>query len=90
MDPAGKECGTTRESSTNIYTLPCVKLPGSFCIAQGAQLGACSVMTKTGGWGVRGSGEAQGGGDTCAWLIHFLSQQKLKQHCDAIILQLKK
>ena len=26
----------------------------------------------------------------CVWLIHFVSQQKLKQHCDAIILQLKK
>ena len=43
------------------------------------------------GWDREGGREAQEGGDmgiyVCRWLIHFVVQQKLTQHCEAIILQ---
>ena len=43
------------------------------------------------GWDRMGGREAQKGGDmgigVCIWLIHFAVQQKLTQHCEAIILQ---
>ena len=52
MDTSGEgECGTNRESSVAIYTLPRVKQTagGSCSIAQRAQLGA--LMTYRGGAG---------------------------------------
>ena len=43
------------------------------------------------GWDTEDQREAQEGGDmgmyVCIWLIHFVVQQKLAQHCEAIILQ---
>ena len=43
------------------------------------------------GWGREGGREAQERGDigiyVYIWLIHFVVQQKLTQHCKAIILQ---
>ena len=43
------------------------------------------------GWDREGGREAQEGGDmeiyVFIWLIHFAVQQKLSQHCEAIILQ---
>ena len=43
-------------------------------------------------WGWGGKNEVQKGGDIhiYIWLIHFVVQQKLIQHCKVIILQLKK
>ena len=41
--------------------------------------------------GVGSGKEVQKGGDTCIHIAdHFIVQQKLTQHCEAIILQLKK
>ena len=61
---------------------------GSSHIAQGDQLGACEHLD---GWDREGGRETQEGGDmgiyACIWLIHFVVQQKLTQHCEAIILQ---
>ena len=46
------------------------------------------------GWDREDGREVQEGGDmgiyVCIWLIHFVVQQKLTQHCKTIILQLKK
>ena len=44
------------------------------------------------GWGGEGSREALEGGYicVCTQLMHFVLQQKLIQHCEAIILQLEK
>ena len=43
------------------------------------------------GWDREGRRETQEGGDmgiyVCIWLIHFVVQQKLTQHCKAIVLQ---
>ena len=43
------------------------------------------------GWDREGGREMQEGGDmeiyVYIWLIHFVIQQKLSQHCKAIILQ---
>ena len=43
------------------------------------------------GWDREGGREAQEGGDmgiyVYVWLIQFVVQQKLTQHCEAIILQ---
>ena len=43
------------------------------------------------GWDREGGSETQEGGDMgiyiSIWLIHFVVQQKLMQHCEAIILQ---
>ena len=43
------------------------------------------------GWDREGGREAQEGGYmgtlVCIWLTHFVIQQKLTQHCEAIILQ---
>ena len=40
------------------------------------------------GWDREGGREAQEGGDmgtyVCIWLTHFIVQQKLTQHCEAI------
>ena len=43
------------------------------------------------GWEWEGGREAEEGGDmgiyVYIWLIHFVVQQKLMQHCEAILLQ---
>ena len=43
------------------------------------------------GWDRESGREAQEGGDmgiyVCIWLIYFVVQQKLTQHCEEIILQ---
>ena len=51
------------------------------CITQGTQ---CSVVTQIGGK------SKKEGIYVYIWLIHFILQQKLTQHCKATILQLKK
>ena len=57
---------------------------GSSSIAQGDRSVLCDEPE---GW----DREAQEGGDmgvyVCIWLIHFVVQQKLTKHCEAIILQ---
>ena len=51
----------------------------------------CDDLVVIEGW------DGEGGRETqeerifvCVWLIHFVVQQKLMQHCKAIILQFKK
>ena len=53
---------------------------------------ACSVpCDDLEGWDGGGGREGQEGGDACnTETIHFVVQQKLTQHCKAIILQVKK
>ena len=61
---------------------------GSSRIAQGDQLDICDDLE---GWDREGGREAPEGGDMRTYvyiqLIHFVVQQKLTQHCKAIILQ---
>ena len=61
---------------------------GSSRIAQEISSVLCDHLE---GWDREGEREAQEGGDmriyVCIWLIHFVVQQKLAQHCEAIILQ---
>ena len=59
---------------------------GSSHIAQGDQLGVlCPPRDREGGREMQGGG---GYGDICICIvIHFVIQEKLTQHCKAIILQ---
>jgi len=59
------EGGTNWESSTDIYTSPCIKQITSGKLLCGTGSSArCSVATYSGGMGVEGEWEAQEGGDT--------------------------
>ena len=62
---------------------------GSSCIAQGDQL--MMLCNDLEGWDSEDGREAQERGDIGIYvyiqLIHFVIQQKLTQHCKAIILQ---
>ena len=74
------------ESSTGRYALPYAKqrASGTCCTAQRAQLSAPRWPSRVGG-----SAEREGI-HVYIEMIHFVVQQKLTQHCKAIILQLKK
>ena len=73
----------------DINTLPCVKQRASgnrlYSTGSSAQ---CSVMTQMGEGG-RGRSKREGI-QVYIQLIHFIVQQKLTQHCKAILPQLKK
>ena len=56
---------------------------GSCCVTRGAEL--CDGLE---GWDGGGGREAQEGEDACV-LIHVVVGQKLAQHCEETILQLK-
>ena len=72
------------------HALPRVKqLVGKCCGAQGAQLPWVLCDDRAGGLGVGGRPEREGM-YVHLQLIHFVVQQKLTQHCKAVILQLKK
>ena len=78
-----------RKFRFDINTLPCVKLiaSGNLLYSTGSSAW-CSVMTQMGGMGVRVEGRSKREGIyVYIWLIHFTVQQKLTQHCKAIILQ---
>ena len=63
---------------------------GTSCVMQGAQPGA-SVTTYRGGMGLEMGGRFKREGTfVYLWLIHVDVWRKLTQHCEAIILQLKK
>ena len=81
-----------REIGIHIYTLPCVKEIDSQWEAatqHGELTELCDDLEGGWGGGVRGKSKREG---TYVYLglIHFVVQQKLIQHCKAIILQFKK
>jgi len=96
---SGARSKTNWGSSTDIYTLSCVKHIASGKLLYNTGSPAwCSVMTWRGGMGE--GKEAQEGEDTHThthtyiyiklWLICIVVRQKPTQHCKAIILQFKK
>ena len=80
------EGGANWENRNDIYTLPYVKqiASGKLLFSAGSST-QCSVMT-CGGWG-GGVGCRREGRYVYMWLIHFVVQQKLTQHCKATKLQ---
>ena len=92
MDTAAEgEGGMNWESRIVIQTLRCVKQMDTGKLLESTGSSAqCSVMTegRDGGW-AQGRSKREG---THVYIkpIHFIVQQKLTQHCKAIILQLKK
>ena len=83
-----EEGGTNWEIRTDRYTPSCVnrELVGDCCRAQGAQLSAIDDLE-----GRDGGGRLKRGGIYMhIELIHYLVRQKLAQHYEATILQLKK
>ena len=86
----GGEGGSNWEIRIDIYTLTFIKYIASGKLLYGTgSSGCCSVMTQRGGIRVRGRLKREGI-YICLQLIHFIVQQKLTQHCKAIILQFKK
>ena len=79
--------GLNGETGTDAYISPCVKqVAGGKPLHNTRSSAWCSVTTQRGEMvaGVRG---APDGGNICL-LIHVVVQQKPKQRCKAIILQL--
>ena len=89
VGPVGDGAGGTNwQSNTEICTLPCVKqlASGKPLNNKGAQLRA---LWWPRGWeGVGWEGGSRERGYVSLRLIHFAVQQKLAQHCKAIVLQL--
>ena len=86
------EGGTNWEIRIDIYTLPCVKqiASGNLLYSTGSS-SWCSVVTYMGGMGVGVEGRSKREGIyVYIQLIPFIVEQKLTEHCKAIILQLKK
>jgi len=80
----GGDSGINWENTIDIYTLSCIKqLVGSRRIAQELSLVLCD---NPDGW----NGDPRRSVYMYTQLIHFVVQQKLTQHCEAITLQLKK
>ena len=77
------------EIGADIYTLPCVReLVGTYCIQHRKP---SLVLRDDLRAGIREwEGGPRGRGSVYTWLIHFIAQQKLTQHCIAITLQFLK
>ena len=92
VDTAGvEERRMNWESSTDIYTLPCVKYTASGKLLQNTGSPAqCSVMARVMGWGWGGRKIQEGEGICMLTANSHYWMAKPAQHCHPIILQLKK
>ena len=77
-----KRRGAQIERVALTYTLPCLEA--------GAQLGLCDDLEAHHMRACVGGRLNREGTYVYIWLINFVVQQKLAQHCEAIILQFKK